>query len=969
MPDLIQVANDLKDMPDSWLAQQMQNPSGSAPPWLVASEVARRERLRSGQAKAQAPASSVSQDLLKSLYAKIPPTAGLAAPPPGGPGGPAPPGMPPVNLSPGQSTMGTPPPGAAPPSSFKMPPRAMADGGGYSEDDAGPLDSQPDIYDLPMQQPSNRAQLNQLIMPPVQAPPAEAAPAMPSGPVGSASRMAPTDTSRDEIARAVNGAAENNNLPPELIWAVIQQESSGNPKAVSPKGARGLMQLTPIAVRDLGADPDQVNLDNPVVNIYLGARYLAKMFKLFNGDANKALRAYNAGPTAVQKYGGMPPYDETMGYVPGVLKNMNAVRAHYGLPQLDQIPSAMQSRLLRPTAPAPEKEEATARQLADAASPAPPAAPVNTDYLIPQPPATEDAGTDVSGPSDTAAAATSGTTADTAKEPPLNQTYTPPEPAGVTSLKAQIAAKIAGHRSVQDQLNDTYKQENLDLLKNAAKTLVGEPQDFSKYSSAIQDVMQMAKERMHPKLSTMLIQFGTALMASHQHRFLTAVGDAGYAASKGIQAIQEQGSKDYLTAARAGIDLQEKMDQYQAKVGQYTMARLAAQQTGIVADDRTWQTQLTGLGKELDTLQNKFNTSITSPYAQQTMAMALMNREHIVFDPNKYKDPITQLSAMGRTDLVQESAMVGKAGFTPKVQNPNQQTWESSIRTVAQANNIPLPDGPLNINQLPVELQGKVRDEYAKQLAKTNIATKQGAAEVALKDIDPEFVGSYYAQHGKIPPMGRSDPFINAKMWNMATDYLKQHNMTPMIAFAEQNAAAANKVALTALTKTTENVETFSRLADLNMNTLQGLASKVVDMGAPVLNTGVRDLAKQWKGDTRVSDMQVSLATVRAEVSKILNSATAAGTLTLGQKDEMERLLPDNYSYNMLVHALNVFRTEIANRRKVYGDEIKDLTQRTVVGQTGAGGQYRNLHKNGNITIGVGNDGKWHNVATGEIYP
>ena len=935
MPDLIQVANDLKDMPDQYLAQQMQKPDGSVPPWLVASEVARRDRLRSGQAKAQAPASSVSQDLLKSLYAKIPPTAGLAAPPPGGPGGPAPPGMPPVNLTPGQATMGTPPPGATPPSSFKMPSQGMAEGG--EVDDTDQPEDQPDIYNLPLSQPPNRAQLNQLMVPPVQEPPA-----VPSGPIGSASRMAP-DTAPDPIAPLVEAAAKKYNLPPELITAVIRQESSGNPKAVSSKGARGLMQLTPIAVRDIGADPDKVNLDDPATNINLGTAYLAKMFKLFDGDPNKALRAYNAGPTAVQKYKGMPPYDETMGYVPGVLKNMNAVRAHYGLPALDSISSGMQSRLLRPAAPAPEQEQAVAKPLADATQPQVP--PVNTDYLIPQPPATDDAGIDAGGPSDTAAAAPPD--AAPAKEAPLNQVYTPAEPAEITSLKGQIAAKTAGHQSVRDQIRDTYKQDNLDLLSDAAKTLIGPQQDYSKYSGAIQEVMDMAKKNMHPKISDMLIQFGTALMASKEHNFGVAVGHAGQSMLANINAIQEQGTKDYLTAAKAGVDLQDKMDLYQAKVGQYKMARLAAQQTGIVADERTYQTQLTGLQKELDTAQNKFNTSITSPYAQQTMAMALMNREHIVFDPSKYKDPITQLSAMGRTDLVQESAMVGKAGFTPKVANPNQQTWEGAIRTVAQANNIPLPDGPLNVNSLPVELQGAVRDEYAKQLSKTQIATQQGSAEMALKDLDPNFIGAYVAQHGSLPTGFSRNPYIVAKAWHMATDYMKAKGLTPMIMFAEQNAASANKAALTGLTKTTENVEAFSKLAELNMNTLQGLAAKVQDLGAPVLNHPVRDLARQWQGDTRVSDMQASLATVRAEVARVLNSASANGELSIPAKAEMEKLLGDDFTYNMLIHALGVFRTEMANRRQIYGNQVKDLTQRTVVGQTGVTGAPETRQYNG----------------------
>jgi hypothetical protein len=130
MPDLIQVADDLKSAPDAWLAQQMQSPSGTAPPWLIASEVQRRQKLRDGSSKGQAPQSSVSQDLIRSLYARIPPTAGLV---PQGSG--TPPGMPPVSLTPGNgATLGSSAPGA-PPANFRMPPRQMAAGGLNNSDD------------------------------------------------------------------------------------------------------------------------------------------------------------------------------------------------------------------------------------------------------------------------------------------------------------------------------------------------------------------------------------------------------------------------------------------------------------------------------------------------------------------------------------------------------------------------------------------------------------------------------------------------------------------------------------------------------------------------------------------------------------------------------------------------------------------------------------------------------------------
>lgn len=104
-------------------------------------------------------------------------------------------------------------------------------------------------------------------------------------------------------------------LSPRLVQAVVQVESGYNPRALSNKGAMGLMQLMPETARELGVtnayDPDQ--------NLRGGSRYLWQQIRRFKGDLEMALAAYNAGPTAVARYGGVPPYDETRRYVAKVM--------------------------------------------------------------------------------------------------------------------------------------------------------------------------------------------------------------------------------------------------------------------------------------------------------------------------------------------------------------------------------------------------------------------------------------------------------------------------------------------------------------------------------------------------------------------------------------------------------------------------------------------------------------------------
>lgn len=111
--------------------------------------------------------------------------------------------------------------------------------------------------------------------------------------------------------------AQQYHLPPGLLHAVIAQESGWNPEAKSPVGALGMMQLMPGTAAGLGVK----NPLDPVQNIDGGARYLSHLMQEFGGNVKLALAAYNAGPAAVKKYGGVPPYAETQHYVNTILAN------------------------------------------------------------------------------------------------------------------------------------------------------------------------------------------------------------------------------------------------------------------------------------------------------------------------------------------------------------------------------------------------------------------------------------------------------------------------------------------------------------------------------------------------------------------------------------------------------------------------------------------------------------------------
>jgi soluble lytic murein transglycosylase-like protein len=120
----------------------------------------------------------------------------------------------------------------------------------------------------------------------------------------------------------INAAAASNGIDPALLKGLVSQESGFNPNARSGAGAVGLTQLMPGTASSLGV----TNPLDPAQSLQGGAKYLREQLDRFGGDEKLALAAYNAGPGAVQKYGGVPPYAETQNYVTSVMGKAAAFR-------------------------------------------------------------------------------------------------------------------------------------------------------------------------------------------------------------------------------------------------------------------------------------------------------------------------------------------------------------------------------------------------------------------------------------------------------------------------------------------------------------------------------------------------------------------------------------------------------------------------------------------------------------------
>jgi membrane-bound lytic murein transglycosylase MltF len=121
------------------------------------------------------------------------------------------------------------------------------------------------------------------------------------------------------LTDVVNQASGHYRLDPDLVNSVIKAESDFKIRAVSPKGAQGLMQLMPQTASQLGVS----NTFDPQSNVEAGTKYLRELLERYNFDLVKALAAYNAGPQRVEQFGGVPPYHETRAYVARIVKDFN----------------------------------------------------------------------------------------------------------------------------------------------------------------------------------------------------------------------------------------------------------------------------------------------------------------------------------------------------------------------------------------------------------------------------------------------------------------------------------------------------------------------------------------------------------------------------------------------------------------------------------------------------------------------
>jgi len=1003
MPDLITLADDLKNMPDQWLSMQAQQPTGVVPPYLVVAEMQRRQKLRSGANRAQAPQSSVSDDLIRSLQARMPPAQGL---PPGSvPTQATPPGMPPPNLGGGgQTAMGTPAPGSpTPPGNMRMPgPVGMADGGSVGEATNQDDDNEESILDrwrnmaqrlssasnavrtdlglpadpdavtplariLPSGQPAESTPQQRPVLPTVNLlrqstgqPPLERV----SGPV--TSRLAgdntvpspvqagrppalatyqPFDTRRfpsaappqlpSVLQQLVHEAARQNNLDPAVLTSMILAESSGDPSAVSHKGAIGLMQIMPETAADYGiTDPRQ--LLDPATNIFTGARVMSQLVHQYRGNIPMALAAYNAGPGAVQKYKGVPPFDETHRYLDRVMMTANSLRTAGGQVPLVIPPSNLRGRL---SGPIRESQS--------------PAGPTTMSFSLPgtqeetgsetAQPSPQGEGT--SAPGGTAApGATAPGTVETAQQAVARQAVAPWEPAEPESVKQRRRQWELAQQAYQPYDPKTaYSKDNLKWISDAYRELAGPPPDYTKYQQALDNMLVEVQRRMNPTIGDTLMQFGAALMGSHSHRFVQALGEAGAQSYAMSQQAQAAARKDYQGLLQAGANLQDKANEYREKMASFGMNQLGMlQQAGLTAN----RAELTRIEK----LQSQYETA-ASQWESKKTALIEKEKNHVAYATERGWNvpPDTLPSVFNMTQLTRENPKTALQDWkaigsnaAPAKFTGDDQALEAGIRKAAYEAGVDLSGKEhVTINDIPqfatingqrVNLQDRAFEYTGLNKAQRVIQPKKEE----LKAMSPDslkYLATLVLNKQPLPSYLGANRYLMAAVQNLAADMAKEKGLGDNdVLLMEQMAAKSNQQAAAKLNNMYQMVEGFSDTLKLNSQQLLANAKQVSDLGAPVLNMPMRELQKNYRGDTRVSNFIASLLPVQKEIARILNTATMNGEVTQQAQGEIRKALGEDFTFNQLQSAMRIFLNDVSNRHMAYGKRLYDLQHRSVVG-------------------------------------
>lgn len=217
----------------------------------------------------------------------------------------------------------------------------------------------------------------------------------------------------------------------------------------------------------------------------------------------------------------------------------------------------------------------------------------------------------------------------------------------------------------------------------------------------------------------------------------------------------------------------------------------------------------------------------------------------------------------------------------------------------------------------------KIETAAATQQAAANAAEASGGLDLMAEQA---LNGSFTSRN----------PTLLAKVYGRASELARERGLSNQQVLMERNAARANATALQNLTKQYETLKPFEQMALKNAAVLEDKSKDVMNLGAPFLNTPIRDLQKKFLGNEKVAAFAAAMQPVQADFARILNSPTGGGVLSDDARHEMQQAISPGATPGQIKAALDVFRRDAQNRHETYDAAVKDLQGRTVVGNVGS---------------------------------
>lgn len=435
---------------------------------------------------------------------------------------------------------------------------------------------------------------------------------------------------------------------------------------------------------------------------------------------------------------------------------------------------------------------------------------------------------------------------------------------------AQGALQLQTHfLDMRKKAADLTKDENA----NYATNLTNVGQTLGEIQTLPQEQRGAALQNAMPQLKKWEPDYDWSKMSTDDASLLAHKGVATYTA--GMHAKQAETAEKEALAKKAGADTQKMLAELPGVTANSALATAKADAVkNAMSNPQALLDQVDQLG-------------LDKPAAMRTKAMVQFSLQRGDYD-----------GAIKAIDLASSKQADIEKEIDPRVQKNKIDTAVAQGKAMS-----------------PVIVERAAAEQAAKDAARMPSAP---ALDLMAED----------ALNGKYP--SSRSPVMYAKVMERAAALAQERGMSNQQVLLSRNAASANKAALNSVTKQYETLKPFAEMAEKNADILEQKMGAVTNLGAPVLNTPLRELEQKFGGNTSVTAFKAALMPVQADFARILNSPTGGGVLSDHAREEMQTAISAGATPAQIKSALDVFRQDARNRKDSYEANIADLQHRSI---------------------------------------